>query len=120
MGADPTIDIIDFYPMFSCKHAADLLILRVFLVASTWVAVKGEERVFWIMDREMFFFKVFDNICATEITGDPYIDRDIDDIVYCRSGLAMNFKDFLDDCFPHGPFFSSVFSNRSSVLSHII
>ena len=103
MGSDPTVDIIDFYPVFSCKHTAELLVLRVFLIAPAWVAVKGEERVLRVVNRKMVFLKVSDDVCPTEITGDPDVDGHIDDLVNVCSGIRMSLENFLDNCFPHDP-----------------
>jgi hypothetical protein len=106
--------------MFSCEHAAELLVLRVFLITPTWVAVKGEERVLRVVDRKMVFLKVSDDVSPTEITGDPDVDGYIDDFIDGCGGVRMSLENFLDDCFPHGPCLSSISYNVSPLISHII
>ena len=118
MGADAAVDIIDFDSLFSGEHTAELLVFRVFLVAASRVAVEGEERVLWIVYREVVLFKVFDDVCPAEISGDAYVDGHIEYLVDLCGGVRMRLENFLDDGFSHTPKLPKIFFYFSVVIAH--
>ena len=81
MRANPAVDIKDFDPMFSGEHPTDLLVLRVFLITAARITIKGEERALWIMNGMVVFFKVFDDVCSTEITCNSHVNSDFNDLI---------------------------------------
>jgi hypothetical protein len=85
MGSNTAVDVVDLHAMFSPKHPTDLLILRIFLVTATRVAIKGEKRLFRVVNREAVLLQMFDDVCPSKITCDSHVDRNIDDIADLRA-----------------------------------
>ena len=87
--------------MFAGENTADLLVGGVFLVGAGRVAVEGEERLLRIIDSEVAFADVFDNVCTAEITSDAGVDADVGDVARCDGPVGMIAQYFFYDGLSH-------------------
>ncbi|MCL2825477.1 MAG: hypothetical protein FWD57_15910 [Polyangiaceae bacterium] len=73
------------------KHAANLLVSGVFLIAPGGIAVEGEVGATGIVDWESSVLDVFDDVGSAEVSSRPNIDEDVgdltcDDVLFCMVG----------------------------------
>ncbi len=101
MSSYSPVDIKNFNIVSSGKKSADMLVCRIFLITPTRVAIKGEKRLFWIIQREIVFLKIFYDICTAKIPSNTNINTDINNVPNISLTLRMIFKNLLNHGFTH-------------------
>lgn len=101
VGADAGVDVVDGDVVLAGVLAAEVLVLGVFLVAASGVAVEGEEGFFGVVDGEVVVLEVFDDVGAAEVAGGSDVDGEVDDGVDGDGFFGVCGEDGLDEGLLH-------------------
>ncbi len=117
VGADAGGHVVKADAALAGEHPADVLVGGVFLVGAAGIAVKGEEGLGDVLDRQAVVADVLDDVGPAEVPGHPGVDGDVDDLPGPDRAACMPGEDLLDEGRAHSISIPFCFMTRGSKVA---